>query len=393
MKAFKIFRRVSELKDINKSMIKRELAADGIQNALKAAAFYFSGSQAVKAELMRASIDFLNHIVMLSANSRSLQKPDENYNYGYKKLKNMAVLLPGVCFGLSGIYNVISPIITFYSGLGIPELHFNTTSLSIILLSSIGEFYLYYKNLGDISNDNNLPFYRRWIDRSKLSYSIILKKKSIDPIQDAIVTENVLAITGVSMPILTSLACYATGLNWIDLVGEASNGIVQIYLGYLICRENIEILSGRSIDLENKRKIVNILKDREEVSDIADFKTEYIGDQSLKISAAVKYNSKEVANNIIEVFENDIKKITQDPLKQQEIRELLVKSTDLLFTHTTEIIKNMEEDVQKQFPNATEIDLELAKSNIKTEYEGVVSLTSSSDSDGDEATKVDNINK
>lgn len=82
MKGFRIFRGVSELKDINKSMIKRELAADGIQNALKAAAYYFSGSQAVKAELMRASIDFLNHIVMLSANSRSLQKPDENYNYG-----------------------------------------------------------------------------------------------------------------------------------------------------------------------------------------------------------------------------------------------------------------------------------------------------------------------
>jgi hypothetical protein len=43
----------------------------------------------------------------------------------------MAVLLPGVCFGISGIYNIISPMIALYTGLGIPELHFNTTSLSV----------------------------------------------------------------------------------------------------------------------------------------------------------------------------------------------------------------------------------------------------------------------
>ena len=225
-------------------------------------------------------------------------------------------------------------------------------------------FFVFYKNLGEISSDSNLPFAMRFRSRCRLSYRIITKMKYVDPIQDAIITENVLAIVGVSMPIFTSLAVYWTGLAWVDLVGEMSNGCVQIYLGYLICKENVEILSGRSIAIKDKQQIIGILKDREEVAEIADVKTEYIGTGSMKISAAVKYDAREVAKNIVETLEPDICRISINAKQQQEIRNLLVKSTDLLLTHTTEIIKNMEEDVQKAFPNATEIDLEMAKSNI-----------------------------
>jgi divalent metal cation (Fe/Co/Zn/Cd) transporter len=136
MKAFKVLKELYHGTDNNKRMIKRELIADVIQNPLKAAAAYLSGSQAVKAELMRAAIDFFNHLVMISADNRAEQQPDERYNYGtvhvgYKKLKNMAVLLPGFCFAASGVYNILSPLATVYYGLPAPELHLNTLSLSV----------------------------------------------------------------------------------------------------------------------------------------------------------------------------------------------------------------------------------------------------------------------
>ena len=82
MKIFKVIKELYYGTDSNKRMIKRELIADLVQNPLKAAAAYFSGSQAVKSELMRAAIDCLNHIVMVGADSRAGQKPDEHYNYG-----------------------------------------------------------------------------------------------------------------------------------------------------------------------------------------------------------------------------------------------------------------------------------------------------------------------
>ena len=82
MRAFRLIRNFTGKVDSNYSMIRRELYADGIQNVLKLGAFHVSGSQAVKAELMRALIDAMNHVVMLGANKQSKQSPDENYNYG-----------------------------------------------------------------------------------------------------------------------------------------------------------------------------------------------------------------------------------------------------------------------------------------------------------------------
>ena len=63
-------------------MIRRELVADVIQNPLKAVAAYHSGSHAVLSELMRAFIDFLNHLVMLGADIKSQKPANESYNYG-----------------------------------------------------------------------------------------------------------------------------------------------------------------------------------------------------------------------------------------------------------------------------------------------------------------------
>ena len=63
-------------------MIRRELVADMIQNPLKAVAAYHSGSHAVLSELMRAFIDFLNHLVMLGADIKSQKPANEYYNYG-----------------------------------------------------------------------------------------------------------------------------------------------------------------------------------------------------------------------------------------------------------------------------------------------------------------------
>lgn len=118
-------------------MIRREMIADVIQTCLKYTAYSLSNSQAVKAELMRAGLDAVNHVFMLAANKWSKYQPDEKYNYGkdqlgYSKFKNITVIIPGFCFALSGVYNVVFPIMSLMGGLEeMPELNFNFLSLSV----------------------------------------------------------------------------------------------------------------------------------------------------------------------------------------------------------------------------------------------------------------------
>lgn len=137
MKSFSLARRFTEKVDHNWSMIRREMIADVIQTVLKYTAFSLSNSQAVKAELMRAGLDAVNHVFMLVANRWSKYQSDDQYNYGkihagYHKYKNITVIIPGVCFAMSGVYNIITPIIALSGDLSLmPELHFNPLSLGV----------------------------------------------------------------------------------------------------------------------------------------------------------------------------------------------------------------------------------------------------------------------
>ena len=112
--------------------------------------------------------------------------------------------------------------------------------------------------MGDCYNEPPMSFTQSVASRVKLSWQIANEKVRIDPIQQAIVNENVLAIMGVCMPIVTSLACYATSNNIFDLIGEMLNGGIQIYLGYLICNENVKILIGKSLEKQDIAVFVSL---------------------------------------------------------------------------------------------------------------------------------------
>jgi hypothetical protein len=115
---------------------------------------------------------------------------------------------------------------------------------------------------------------------------------------------------------------------------------------------------------------------------IEDLKSEYISSNTLKIAATIKYDSEEITHNILEVLQEDINKLTNDAAKREQIKRLIHKSTELVLTHTTEIIKEMEEDIREEFPYVTEIDLEQSEKNIRQDYMGLIPL--STDEQGSE---------
>jgi divalent metal cation (Fe/Co/Zn/Cd) transporter len=283
-------------------------------------------------------------------------------------------ILPGLCFFASGIFNMELSVSTMgvTQELLLNPLSLSVTYIQVIAASSIGEFYLYYKNLETLSKeDPNDPFYKKLLHRSKVSYSIVLKKKCVDPIQDVIITENVLAVLGVTIPIFTSLICYSTGIGSIDLFGQFLNGSIQVYLGYLINRQNYELLIGKSLNKKDTEILIDILQSREEIIGVESVKTELTNDL-LKISAPLHYDSDKMGENVIKVLEQDVLKISEDKIKQEKIFKLLKKSTELYFTQTAQSVRTMEENIKKSYPDIVEIDLEKSASNISKDFEGLI---------------------
>ncbi|CAG9315713.1 SLC30A9_1 [Blepharisma stoltei] len=371
------------------SILKRELLADVWQLSIKYTAYCLSGSHAMRAEFQRTISDFITHLVLYKVNELSKRVPDDFFNYGYAKFKNVGAMIPGILFGISGVYNLAMPVCSLIvRSPDIPELTLNFWSLLSITASSVAEFYVTYKNLGDISSEpaaNNVI--KRIIERTALLYKIWKQHYLVDPIQHAIINENIISIAGVIIPITTSFICYYTGWIWLDIMGRMLNGLLQLHISNSMFSENMTVILGKSLSKTQLEIVKKILEDRDTIQKVEGLKTEQLTSKSMKLYMDVIYNAKEITENIIEVLEDDISQISTDSEVQKKIRKLIGKSNDLVITHQTEIIKDMEEDVKKKYPLISQIDIELSSKNINPAYEGVVT-ESDDDEDGQKKDKV-----
>lgn len=228
-------------------MLRRELVADVVQNSFKATAYWLSGSQAMKAELMRAAVDCINHVTLYWVNTYSKRPPDAKHNYGYERLQNLVSFLPSTLFLCSGVYNVISPVHNMWAAASESSLTLTIPALAAITICSAGEFFLFYQNLGDIETYPGRNVFVQFYKRGVLAVKVLSKLHPADPIQVAVVSENVTAVLGMSLPLMTSFVTYFTGWTFLDEVGCIMNGSVQIFLAWSIFWENTQVLMGKSL--------------------------------------------------------------------------------------------------------------------------------------------------
>lgn len=151
-----------------------------------------------------------------------------------------------------------------------------------------------------------------------------------------------------------------------------ANGGLQIYIATTMSRENMKVIMGKSLSKQKLAKIKTILEDRDTILRVEGLRTESLSSGSVKLYVDVVFNSAELNKNVLAVVKPDIEAISSDPVMQANIRRIVVKSMEILLTHTTEIIKDMEEGVKKDHPNVKIVDIEQSQKNINPKYEGVV---------------------
>ena len=173
-----------------------------------------------------------------------------------------------------------------------------------------------------------------------------------------------MAVTGVCLPIFTSFLCYFTGLNFFDKAGSVLNGFLQIYLGYLISSENIKILAGQSLDPASSQRMKNIIQSVKKVASVEEVKSEYIGNDTLKMSATIVYDAKNISQNVINQLNDDIDRLYPDKKSKEKVHKLLEKITEITLKETSLVISNLENQIQQEFSQVVEVDLEVSKSNI-----------------------------
>lgn len=221
-------------------------------------------------------------------------------------------------------------------------------------LAGMAQLYSYYKTLGILLQDHNLGFFKRMKSRIQLNSSFFKDKTNTDPSIELIIMENVLAISSALVSLVTYSICYSTGLHSIDTAGQIINGCIQVYLGYLVSKEQTHILIGSKLKKDDVDKIIKIITVSKEIEKVDKFKSG-LSNGKLKISAEIKLNDKILTKYVLKRLEKNLK---DSGMNQEELKRTVAKFTQLLLAKTTEICESSEKRIQEAYEYAHSIDIE-----------------------------------
>jgi len=236
---------------------------------------FITGSQAMIADTFNSASDIFNSIMTFIGNKISSKEADNDHNLGHGKAEyiySMIISLTMMFLGIKILYNAILSIIEGSS------YNFNYFLIVVCIITIIVKLSLYiYTN--KISKRNN---------------NLLIKAVSIDHRNDIFVTLfNLISI------ILTYL-----GIKYIDGIVGSLISLWIIYNGFLIFKESYDILMDKTISLETKEKVLNIIKNYPDIVKINHFNATPVGYRyyvsfSIFVDGNLStYDSHEIANKL-----------------------------------------------------------------------------------------------
>lgn len=215
---------------------------------IKLIAGILSGSVAVLSDAFNSLTDILASIGVYIAVKVSHQEPDESHPFGHHRAEPIAGLIIAILAGILG-FEVIRFAIGRILGESAPiKENIALAAMGITIITKIG--------MG--------------------SYFFVVGKKTKSP---AINASFVDAMNDVFVGLVVIMGIVGTklGYPYLDAVAGLLVGLVIIYSGYKVGKENIDFLMGKAADPETCKKIVHTALSIDGVHAVNDVFSHYVG--------------------------------------------------------------------------------------------------------------------
>ncbi|KII69269.1 Zinc transporter 9 [Thelohanellus kitauei] len=299
------------------------------------------------------SILCFNLIVLMIGSYYSSKEPAQEHPYGWTRARHISSLISSVTAFSVG--TTISVTEGFYALKHGSELDSLNLALSVLGLSFVAEscsLIVVVKNIvkmyttrehSNIFSTNFLHYLRTFAD----------------PINMAILMEDVVAILGVSIAFVCILTSRYYKSSVPDSIGSISIGVLLGISAFLLTKRNINFLLERSIDRSKLEAIIDFIEGDKIVRSVHDVKATMMGSGRVKFKAEINYDGPELAKAYLR--SRDVHELLTD------IRRIKTKKQLKNFTinHTTKVMDclgrendRLEQKIMKKFPELRHIDLE-----------------------------------
>ena len=245
-----------------------------------------SGSQAMVADAFNSAGDIFSSLMTYVGNRISCKKADDNHNLGHGKAEYIYSMLISISMLLMATFVLKDSIKSLFYG---SKYTFSIWLIVVCIVTIIVKFSLFLYTNTLYKKHNNL----------------LILANSKDHLNDTIITS------------LNLISCVLSSYNIFFLDGIVGS-IISIWIMYTAIKlfiESYNVLMDKSISIETKNKVLDIIKEEKQVKKVIHFNSTPVG-YKYQISFTIyvdgnmsTFDSHEIANNLEEKIVDKVEEI------------------------------------------------------------------------------------
>lgn len=253
---------------------------------IKGIVAFLSGSQAMIADAFNSAGDIFSSLMTYIGNKISSKKADDDHNLGHGKAEYIYSMLISISMILMAVLVLKDSLKSIFYG---SKYTFSIWLIVVCIVTIIVKFSLYLYTNKLYKKHNNL----------------LILANSKDHFNDTIITS------------LNLISCILSSYNIFFLDGIVGS-IISLWIMYTAIRlfiESYNVLMDKSISLETKNKVLDIIKEEKQVKKIIHFNSTPVG-YRYQISFTIyvdgnmsTFDSHEIANNLEEKIIDEVEEI------------------------------------------------------------------------------------
>ena len=245
-----------------------------------------SGSQAMVADAFNSAGDIFSSLMTYVGNRISCKKADDDHNLGHGKAEYIYSMLISISMLLMATFVLKDSIKSLFYG---SKYTFSIWLIVVCIVTIIVKFSLFLYTNTLYKKQNNL----------------LILANSKDHLNDTIITS------------LNLISCVLSSYNIFFLDGIVGS-IISIWIMYTAIKlfiESYNVLMDKSISIETKNKVLDIIKEEKQVKKVIHFNSTPVG-YKYQISFTIyvdgnmsTFDSHEIANNLEEKIVDKVEEI------------------------------------------------------------------------------------
>lgn len=253
---------------------------------IKGIVAFLSGSQAMIADAFNSAGDIFSSLMTYIGNRISSKKADDDHNLGHGKAEYIYSMLISISMILMATFVLKDSIKSLFYG---SKYTFSIWLIVVCIVTIIVKFSLYLYTNKLYKKHNNL----------------LILANSKDHFNDTIITS------------LNLISCVLSSYNIFFLDGIVGS-IISIWIMYTAIKlfiESYNVLMDKSISIETKNKVLDIIKEEKQVKKVIHFNSTPVG-YKYQISFTIyvdgnmsTFDSHEIANNLEEKIVDKVEEI------------------------------------------------------------------------------------